>query len=174
MSLARGCLKGYDGSHCTNWYKDKRQDPFVDDGGSTDSIKPKRMHFKLRPNKEETITFEAKKKNNPVDMYFLLDLTHSMKETKENLAEITDGLIEVRILSNYTFYQPVFFTVQELRKQTDECQFGYGVFREKPMVPMSKVLTNKSIPSFEHLQDLTTNKNKVKRFINNIFNPYNS
>ena len=53
------------------------------------------MNFKLRPNKEKKITFEAKKKQNPVDMYFLLDLTGSMGTIKKKLETITDELMEV-------------------------------------------------------------------------------
>ena len=170
-SLGLGaCLTN--GSTCKLWYEETMDDDKGDSSSSTDSIRIyssnlKTIQFKLRPNKERTIEIEAKKKDNPVDMYFLLDLTRSMKNVKENLAEITDGLMDVRILSNYKFTNLFFFTVQDLGETTKQCKFGYGVFREKPTVPMSAVFTDKSVPSFEHLLPLTPNKEEVKRFIIN-------
>ena len=97
--LARGCLPRTE--DCEElWYNDDRPDPAPVKGSAEDSIKPREIKLKLRPNKEKKITFEAKKKDNPVDMYFLLDLTGSMTEIKKKLADITEGLMDVRILSN--------------------------------------------------------------------------
>ena len=160
--LARGCLPRTE--DCDElWYNDDRPDPAPVKGSAEDSIKPREIKLKLRPNKEKKITFDAKKKDNPVDMYFLLDLTGSMTGIKKKLADITEGLMDVRILSDDK--SPVFFSVQELRGQTKDCKFGYGTFREKPTVPMSEEIRDNSHPSFQHLRNLTREPKLVKRFI---------
>ena len=96
-SLAKGCIPR--DFYCKTWYEDG------EDGNNPrpfrgDSIEAERTRLKMRPNKEKNINFKAKKKQNPVDMYFLLDLTGSMRTIKQQLEDITEGLMEVRILLN--------------------------------------------------------------------------
>ena len=93
-SLARGCLPR--SSSCRTWYEEREdRGRIISQDSSTESIRPQRMELRLRPNNETSIPFEAKKKENPVDMYFLLDLTGSMGTIKKKLETITDELMEV-------------------------------------------------------------------------------
>ena len=55
------------------------------------------------------------------------------------------------------------FSIKELSNLTPDCQFGYGTFREKPTIPMSKMIRDKSVPSFWHLQSLTSRTADVKK-----------
>ena len=99
-SLARGC-ELRENSDCMSWYKDDEGEHDRKEANSKDYIKPRGLTHKLRPNKAKKIKFQAKKKDSPVDMYFLLDLTGSMSNIKNKLEDITVGLMEVRIRSNY-------------------------------------------------------------------------
>ena len=93
-SLARGCLPRASTFDCNAWYEEKEGKSTLKNSAD-DSIKPQKMEIKLRPNNETPIPFKAKKKENPVDMYFLLDLTGSMGPIKTKLESITDELMEV-------------------------------------------------------------------------------
>ena len=91
-SLAKGCISRSE--PCEYPYTDKSEQ--TDSGDNpTASILPQKVTLKLRPNKEETVTFRAKKKENDIDMYFLLDLTSSMSKIKTKLGDITDDLMKV-------------------------------------------------------------------------------
>ena len=139
-SLAKGCISRSE--HCEYPYTDKSEQ--TDSGDNpTASILPQKVTLKLRPKKEETVKFQAKKKENDIDMYFLLDLTSSMGKIKTKLGDITDDLMT------------------KLGNKTSKCRFGYGFFREKPKVPMSKENENES--SFEHRADLTKEPAVVKK-----------
>jgi len=106
-------------------------------------IEPKSVNLKLRPNVKHKVKFTAKRAQNAVDIYFLLDLSGSMGPYKQQLETIPPRLVE------------------DIKKRTTDYQFGYGAFREKPMTPMSKVEKGKEF-DFEHFQPLTKNTGTLK------------
>ena len=93
-SLAKGCLPRASG--CNAWYEEEEgENILIARDSPADSIRPQKMELKLKPNNETLVTFRAKKIENPVDMYFLLDLTGSMETIKNELEDITDELMKV-------------------------------------------------------------------------------
>ena len=110
--------------------------------GEVNNISPQEINVRLRPNMKHKVEFSAKKDQNPVDIYFLLDVTGSMKPYKEELTKVPDELVK---------------TIQE---KTDNYRFGYGTFTEKAMTPMGHInKTNKY--DFLHLQDMTSDTNQL-------------
>ena len=58
-------------------------------------IQPQRITIEnLRPKIKKTIEFTAKKKENAVDIYFLLDLSGSMNPYKKQLLSVPQELIQ--------------------------------------------------------------------------------
>ena len=114
--------------------------------GDSMHIKPQQTILKLRPNMKHKLEFTAKKSENAVDIYFLLDLSGSMGLYKQQLETIPEKLVE------------------DIKKRTSDYQFGYGAFREKPMTPMSKIVPGMEY-DFEHFQSLTKATDRLKQQI---------
>ena len=104
FGLAVGCLaKGDPNKRCRVWYAepDDTTNTTRDDDISNDNsdvfIQPQEINFKLRPNTEKKIEFQARRRQNALDMYFLLDLSSSMKASRKELISVPDELIKVFI-----------------------------------------------------------------------------
>ena len=110
------------------------------------SIKPQQINLKLRPKMKHILYFTAKSSVNPVDIYFLLDLTGSMKQFKKQLETIPEKL------------------VKDIKARTNDYQFGYGGFTEKPMTPWRRIIPGVEY-DFEHFQKLTNETDKLKEKI---------
>ena len=54
--------------------------------------------MRLRPNTEKNIPFKARRRQNALDMYFLLDLSGSMDDYRKQLETVPEKLIEVLII----------------------------------------------------------------------------
>ncbi|KAJ8712386.1 hypothetical protein PYW07_005228 [Mythimna separata] len=81
-------------------------------------IQPQRVHLSLKPRETQTIQFSYRPaKNYPLDLYYLMDLTWSMKDDKETLVSLRDDL-------------PIL-----LKNLTDNFRLGFGSFAEKPLMP---------------------------------------
>lgn len=96
--------------------------------------------------------------NNPLDLYFLMDLTYSMRDDKETLINIGEQL------------------PYELEKLTKNFRLGYGTFADKPIMPYispktklnpCKIVQDKCEPtySYHHYLSLTNN---IKNFIEKV------
>lgn len=105
-------------------------------------MEPENVHLKLRPNSKLEFKFKAKKDQNAIDIYFLLDLSGSMNNYKKLLEDVPDKLIP------------------EIKKKTDEYSFGFGVFREKAIEPFSSSTERR--PAFQHYQNLTNDTSTLK------------
>jgi hypothetical protein len=55
-------------------------------------MRPSQAQLNIRPNFPTTLQFTASKADNPVDLYFLFDLSASMVDEKEHLATIAQRL----------------------------------------------------------------------------------
>ena len=73
------------------------------------------MLFKIQP-----------AKNHPVDLYFVMDLSNSMKPYKENLVGSATAIAD---------------TIKEF---TDSFRMGFGSFSDKPTAPFSGKQDNPS------------------------------
>ena len=116
--------------------------------GPSMHIKPQKLKLKLRPKVKHTLNFTAKKSENAVDIYFLLDLSGSMGLYKKQLETIPEQL------------------VTDIKARTTDYQFGYGAFREKPMTPMSRLVPGVEY-DFEHFQKMTKETDMLKERIKN-------
>ena len=99
-------------------------------------ISPQTVRLTTSPNHEAKVKFEVELADVPVDIYFLMDLSQSMKEHKQNLFNTASAISD---------------RVTEL---TGGAQFGFGSFSDKPTPPFSKAKnkyndTNRPY-SFEH------------------------
>ena len=103
--------------------------------------------MKMRPNVKHRVDFTAKKDQNPVDIYFLLDVTGSMDPYRQQLKEVPDELVKT------------------IKEKTDNYRFGYGTFTEKAMTPMGKIDSNNKY-DFLHLQSLTSDTQQLIQEIN--------
>ena len=96
--------------------------------GSSDpvQISPQKINVTLRPGKPLTLDFSvAHAKDYPVDIYFLMDLSKSMKNSRDNLAELGGEIIAA------------------IGNKTKNLATGFGSFVEKNVPPFSS-----AIPAF--------------------------
>lgn len=81
-------------------------------------IKPQNIKVKLRKNRQESIKMNYKPaRNYPLDLYYLMDLTWSMKDDKQTLVGMGGSL--TKLLSNLT----------------ENFRLGFGSFADKPIMP---------------------------------------
>lgn len=81
-------------------------------------IKPQNVRMKLRKNRQQKITMKYKPaKNYPLDLYYLMDLTWTMRDDKKTLVGMGGSL------SN------------SLSNLTENFRLGFGSFADKPIMP---------------------------------------
>ena len=100
-----------------------KRDPGAKIDGKTINISPQLVNLKLRPG--DTYKFNVTvyvSLNYPVDLYYLVDNTFSMKDDFSNLAYLSNQLIQEMVALTKNFY------------------LGLGTFNDKPMKPW--VFTN--------------------------------
>ena len=101
-------------------------------------ISPQTVKLTTSPNHRAEVEFDVMLADVPVDIYFLMDLSQSMKEHQNNLVNSANAISE---------------RVTEL---TTDAKFGFGSFSDKPTPPFSKpphkyAEKNQPVPySFEH------------------------
>lgn len=124
-------------------------------------IQPQRIRLSLKPRETKKIEFSFRPaKNYPLDLYYLMDLTWSMKDDKETLVSLRDDLPEM------------------LKNLTDNFRLGFGSFAEKPIMPFISVDERRranpctveeeaceATYSYKHHLSLT---NKVNEFIEKV------
>ncbi|RWS03092.1 Integrin beta-PS-like protein, partial [Dinothrombium tinctorium] len=85
-------------------------------------LKPQRIALKLRPNTNKTFKLTVRQAvGYPVDLYYLMDLTFTMKDHKYQLAKLGDKL------------------AKEMRKITGNFKMGFGSFVDKPVAPFTDI-----------------------------------
>lgn len=81
-------------------------------------IKPQKVKLTLRKGEQFNLTFQYKMTENfPVDLYYLMDFSNSMRSHKEKLAELGNKLAEA------------------MRKLTTNFRLGFGSFVDKVELP---------------------------------------
>ena len=107
----------------TNKYEDAeitKDDELRDFNKKFDSvqIKPQNVKMKLRKNHQQKVTMKYKPaKNYPLDLYYLMDLTWTMRDDKKTLVGMGGSL------SN------------SLSNLTENFRLGFGSFADKPIMP---------------------------------------
>lgn len=81
-------------------------------------IKPQNVRMKLRKNRPQSIRMNYKPaRNYPLDLYYLMDLTWSMRDDKQTLVQMGGSL------------------TQSLSNLTENFRLGFGSFADKPIMP---------------------------------------
>lgn len=94
--------------------------------GDAIQIKPQEINLKLRPNSPFPLVVEYKQAQDyPVDLYYLMDLSNSMKDDKDKLAELGTLLGE------------------EMGKITQNFRLGFGSFVDKVVMPYVSTVPEK-------------------------------
>lgn len=82
-------------------------------------IRPQKVAMKLRKSRQQTVRLNYKPaRNYPLDLYYLMDLTWTMRDDKKTLVGMGDSL--TKSLSNLT----------------ENFRLGFGSFADKPIMPM--------------------------------------
>ncbi|XP_064614128.1 integrin beta-PS-like [Liolophura sinensis] len=120
-------------------------------------IQPQRLSLKLRPNKPFRIPVKFRQAANyPVDLYFLMDLSRSMKDDQQKTAELAANL------------------AKNMLNLTNNVRFGFGSFVDKIALPFTSTEPSKlknpcsdcGPPySFRHLLSLTPNVTQFKNIV---------
>ncbi|XP_059052631.1 integrin beta-nu-like [Achroia grisella] len=128
------------------------QDVQSEDQENVVQISPQKMRISLKPRESKVIKFSYRPaKNYPLDLYYLMDLTWSMKDDKETLVSLGDDLLAM------------------IKNLTDNYRVGYGSFADKPTMPFTYMDENRinnpctvadesceATYSFKHHLSLTT------------------
>lgn len=81
-------------------------------------MKPQRVRLTLRKGEKYDLKFQYKMTENfPMDLYYIMDLSYSMKNYKDNLAELGNKL------------------AQSMRTFTTNFRLGFGSFIDKVELP---------------------------------------
>ncbi|CAG9564645.1 unnamed protein product [Danaus chrysippus] len=98
------------------------QDISPDSHEAVVQIQPQKIRLSLKPRESKKIKFSFRPaRNYPLDLYYLMDLTWSMKDDKETLVSLRDDLPAL------------------IKNLTDNFRIGFGSFAEKPIMPFISV-----------------------------------
>lgn len=146
----------------------RRDDTVTDgrDGTGTDAIQlqPQKMYIKIRP-KGKGFKFDATfraARNFPVDLYFLFDVSATMKESVSELGVLADQM------------------ARAIRNISTNYRLGYGIFQDKVILPFTSthpVKLANPYPSsgvqqfaaafaFDHLLSMTSNLISFRTAVN--------
>ncbi|XP_032068054.1 integrin beta-7 [Thamnophis elegans] len=121
-------------------------------------LSPQRIVLQLRPGKEQSFTVRFKRAEGyPVDLYYLMDLSYSMK----------DDLLKIKQLGSDL--------MAALRKVTTSVKIGFGAFVDKTVLPYVNMVPSKrknpclnaqencqSAFSYKHVLALTENASEFE------------
>ncbi|XP_063537060.1 integrin beta-nu-like [Cydia strobilella] len=137
------------------------QDVDSNDVEAVVQIQPQRVRLSLKPRETVKVKFSYRPaKNYPLDLYYLMDLTWSMKDDKETLVSLRDDLPSM------------------LKNLTDNFRLGFGSFADKPVLPYinidekrrenpCNVEEEKCEPTYSYRHHLSLT-NQVSDFIKNV------
>ncbi|XP_052802257.1 integrin beta-PS-like isoform X4 [Mya arenaria] len=136
-----------------------KDDP-VQDGqrvGDAVQIQPQSINIKIRPNTPETLTLTFRlAENYPVDLYYLMDLSNSMKDDKDNLASLGNKI------------------AAEMSNITKNFRLGFGSFVDKVVMPYVSTVPSKLVEpcpgceppySFKNQLRLDTNTDLFEEYV---------
>nr|XP_040583896.1 LOW QUALITY PROTEIN: integrin beta-PS-like [Lepeophtheirus salmonis] len=119
--------------NCFNKYQTVNQVDILDENdpkvANQQQIYPKKVSMNLIPGQEEIIDFVVTQfKEYPVDLYFLVDLSWSMRGARDNIAIQGENI------------------VRGIRKITKDLKVGFGSFIEKNVPPFTSVISQFNCP----------------------------
>ncbi|OXB60807.1 hypothetical protein ASZ78_005245 [Callipepla squamata] len=87
-------------------------------GSTTTQMSPQRIQLNLRPDDSQIFRVQVRQvEDYPVDIYYLMDLSNSMKDDLRNIQNLGTKL------------------ASEMRKLTSNLRIGFGAFVDKPISP---------------------------------------
>ncbi|XP_017688783.1 PREDICTED: integrin beta-3 [Lepidothrix coronata] len=87
-------------------------------GATTTQMSPQRIQLNLRPDDSQVFRVQVRQvEDYPVDIYYLMDLSNSMKDDLRNIQNLGTKL------------------ASEMRKLTSNLRIGFGAFVDKPISP---------------------------------------
>ncbi|KAM3845797.1 integrin beta-7 [Vipera latastei] len=121
-------------------------------------LSPQRIVLQLRPGKEQSFTVHFKRAEGyPVDLYYLMDLSYSMKDDLEKIKQLGSDLMAT------------------LRKVSTSVKIGFGAFVDKTVLPYVNMVPSKrkhpcqnpkencqSAFGFRHVLPLTENASEFE------------
>ncbi len=111
--------------------------------GSTIQLKPQKLKLSLRAHSQITIPIHFRQANDyPMDLYYLMDLSCTMKKHKTNLAKVGKKLAD------------------KMKETTKNFQIGFGSFVDKTVMPYCAYKIEFSF-SFHYYQKSYHNKNAL-------------
>eukprot|EP00062_Callorhinchus_milii_P026012 gi/632987642/ref/XP_007882668.1/ PREDICTED: integrin beta-7-like [Callorhinchus milii] len=88
------------------------------DGETVEQLTPQAVSLSLRPGQEESFTVTFRRAQGyPIDLYYLMDLSYSMKDDLENIVKLGSDLLSA------------------LRNVTTSVKIGFGSFVDKTVLP---------------------------------------
>ncbi|CAI9570099.1 unnamed protein product, partial [Staurois parvus] len=109
------------------------------DPSNTTQIRPQQLILKLRRGEPQTFNLTFRRAEDyPIDLYYLMDLSYSMKDDLENVKSLGTALME------------------EIKNITSDFQIGFGSFIDKPVMPFFSTTTGKFINLCSNGQDCTS------------------
>ncbi|KAG5852810.1 hypothetical protein ANANG_G00066510 [Anguilla anguilla] len=96
LLMEKGCDPSYIISPKSSHFLE-RNDPLFKGSPQKDpiQIRPQEVKLLLRPGKPHTLPFRFKRAEDyPVDLYYLMDLSYSMKDDLENVKNLGENLLE--------------------------------------------------------------------------------
>lgn len=122
-------------------------------------IKPQNVKMKLRKNRQQSVKLNyMPARNYPLDLYYLMDLTYSMRDDKQTLVRMGGSLTE------------------SLSNLTENFRLGFGSFADKPLMPFinpgseenpCNLVHDKCLPTygFKHKLGLTED---IQQFVSKV------
>ena len=105
--------------------EDKPLSPEISEDSQFVQISPQSISLRLRPDQPVSFQFQvAHAKDFPIDLYFLMDLSWSMKDSRENLANLGGEIIST------------------IKEKTQNLATGFGSFIEKNVQPFSSAISS--------------------------------
>ncbi|XP_031850006.1 integrin beta-nu [Nomia melanderi] len=91
----------------------------VQEAGQTPlQLKPQKVKMRIRPKESRTVNlYYRPAKNYPLDLYYLMDLTWSMKDDKDTMVALGLNMTDT------------------IGKFTNNFRFGFGSYADKPLMP---------------------------------------
>ncbi|XP_074551482.1 integrin beta-2 [Halichoeres trimaculatus] len=125
-------------------------------------LSPQKVSLELRPGLPETFRVSFKRvQGYPVDLYYLMDLSYSMKDDLENVKELGKKLFDT------------------LKKFTQHAQIGFGAFVDKTVLPYTNTNEKKlqkpcdedyqqcqAAFGYRHVLSLTASEAEFRREVN--------
>nr|XP_022912193.1 integrin beta-1-like [Onthophagus taurus] len=81
-------------------------------------IQPQHIKLKIPKNQAHTVEFKFARAQNPLDLYFLMDASYTMKPYKDLISKLGNDLVEA------------------ITKQTSDYKIGFGSFVDKTLPPI--------------------------------------